>query len=1320
MAEPRGAAGRRGSTTRGAFALRSSAARCARVGFGLAIALLACARCVAAVADPTGRDRCDAPIDGTGPGPATCDAGDAVATDADDRRLTGVSTTAEFLRDRYVVRFDDYRPIEAHYDALVRALGPPLNADDGVMGEPSTDDTPDDDDVGESGSTAPRTAPPTAPSDQPLERRGVRWRWVVRDNPATRKFPTDFAVIAVDDDEPEPTTVTTVTTAPTTKAPQTAPPTDGRARALLLLAAASGVRDARREQRLVRSLAWERADAPANDDGGADSGGADSGDVSRHGGGGGPSPGRLRTRPTIGMEPPGYAPDLDAGGLYHDDKEFGDSNEDEDGGTTDATTEGGTGRSLLAARHVVDAFDAAALWREGFSGKGVKTGVFDTGVRADHPHFRKIKERTNWTHERTLNDGLGHGTFVAGVVASQDGECPGFAPDAEIHTFRVFTNDQVSYTSWFLDAFNYAIATEVNVINLSIGGPDYLDLPFVEKIDEIVANGIIMVSAIGNDGPLYGTLNNPADQLDVIGVGGVDYRDKIASFSSRGMSTHELPHGYGRVKPDVVAYGRDVMGSKIAGGCRSLSGTSVASPVVAGAVTLLASVVPIERRWKVLNPGVMKQALVEGADVIPGGPMIYEQGAGKLNLHASREILRDYAPRASLVPGRLDFTACPYMWPHCRQALYHGAMPFMFNATVVNGMGLTGWLEAAPVWTPGGYEIEGDDGDDGIRSDDLGKHLDVRFEFSDVLWPYSGYLAFYARVKKSASGLEGVASGVITFTVLSPPGPDETTLRRSTVRVPVKFQVIKTPPREKRVLWSQYHSVRYPPGYVPRDNLDAKNDILDWHGDHPHTNYHGMYDALRDKGYFLEILGSPLTCFDAARYGALMLVDAEEEYSEAEVKKLRDDVVLRGLGVFVVGDWYNVKQMESMRFFDDNTHSHWTPVTGGANVPALNDLLKPFGFAFGDRILHGAATLNGQAVAIASGANIARVPAGAFVHKGFVADKAPKGGGGGKSAVSGGNGNKEHVVAAFFQVPREGGRAGDDSDDSRAGSLGAGSPAGRLAIYGDSNCLDSSHTSAPCFPFLANVLEFLTENERDTGLTSDKNLASEPYDDGEDLPTRRTDVDFDSLSTTMGGRPGNEGLNRCGPNSPMEFWQNIGGEKIGLGGHPDAKTAIGWSETRAESAMREAKRRLDAVLKRRESLVNVGGSSPASVERYDDSFSDADGGSHHALRANTRPNDDDPRTNDEDYDADAGPFDDAKRRTPSRVTRHGGFDPATPSIDSGDFDRSGGGPAAWVALALFAAFAALVIRRVRRRRRGGKRREGSSPLASRLARRHAL
>jgi hypothetical protein len=51
----------------------------------------------------------------------------------------------------------------------------------------------------------------------------------------------------------------------------------------------------------------------------------------------------------------------------------------------------------------------------------------------------------------------------------------------------------------------------------------------------LTANHVIMISAIGNDGPLYGTLNNPADQMDVIGVGGINFDDQIARFSSRGQ-----------------------------------------------------------------------------------------------------------------------------------------------------------------------------------------------------------------------------------------------------------------------------------------------------------------------------------------------------------------------------------------------------------------------------------------------------------------------------------------------------------------------------------------------------------------------------------------------------------------------------------------------------------------------------------------------------------------------------------------------------------------------------------------------------------------
>lgn len=95
----------------------------------------------------------------------------------------------------------------------------------------------------------------------------------------------------------------------------------------------------------------------------------------------------------------------------------------------------------------------------------------------------------------------------------------------------------------------HLLASANNAIDTSADGWDPTATALVStQVWEITSNGILMVSAIGNDGPLYGTLNNPADQNDVIGVGGIDYADQIASFSSRGMSTWELPIGYGRAK----------------------------------------------------------------------------------------------------------------------------------------------------------------------------------------------------------------------------------------------------------------------------------------------------------------------------------------------------------------------------------------------------------------------------------------------------------------------------------------------------------------------------------------------------------------------------------------------------------------------------------------------------------------------------------------------------------------------------------------------------------------------------------------------------
>lgn len=149
-------------------------------------------------------------------------------------------------------------------------------------------------------------------------------------------------------------------------------------------------------------------------------------------------------------------------------------------------------RELLAQKQLVDVLGVTALWHQGYTGSGVRVGVFDTGLSKSHPYFKHIEETSDWTDEQTAQDLIGHGTFVAGLISSSQ-KCLGMAPDATIYSFRVFNSNKVSFTSWFLDAFNYAIHLGIDVLNLSIGGPDFMDRPFVDKIQELSANNVVVV-----------------------------------------------------------------------------------------------------------------------------------------------------------------------------------------------------------------------------------------------------------------------------------------------------------------------------------------------------------------------------------------------------------------------------------------------------------------------------------------------------------------------------------------------------------------------------------------------------------------------------------------------------------------------------------------------------------------------------------------------------------------------------------------------------------------------------------------------------------
>ncbi|CAN0170130.1 unnamed protein product, partial [Ectocarpus sp. 12 AP-2014] len=502
------------------------------------------------------------------------------------------------------------------------------------------------------------------------------------------------------------------------------------------------------------------------------------------------------------------------------------------------------------------------------------------------------------------------------------------------------------------------------------------------------------------------------------------------------MTTWELPGGYGRVKPDLVAVAQSVLGPKAGGPlgqCSGISGTSVASPVVAGAAALLASTVPPDRRRDIVNPASIKQVLVESARRVKEAG-VFEQGAGALDVAGAFVLLSRYTPRASLLPPQLDLTD-PYMWPFSRQPLYYGAQPVVFNVTVANGMGVTGYITSLS-WAEErtSQRAAGRDGD----------VLDVRAEFSDVLWPWSGFLALSLTVSELGRDFQGLVLGNLEVTVESEAGPGETQPRTTNAVLPVTVSVIRTPPRHRRLLWDQFHSVPYPPTYFPRDYLGDDADMLDRLGDHPHTNFRTLFEALLNAGYYVEILGSNWSCFDAESYGALLVVDPEAELGQDEKAKLEMDVKERGLSVVVFADWYSTDVMSKVvRFVDDNTRMPWEPVTGGSNVPAINDFLLPaFGMALGGTVFDGVVSLPGGELHLASGNAISRMPPGSLlVSAASLRGIALRGGGGYSSP---GVLHMDVPVIGAFDT-----KSGDSPE----------STSGRVFLFGDSSCADDAALS---------------------------------------------------------------------------------------------------------------------------------------------------------------------------------------------------------------------------------------------------------------------
>ncbi len=263
---------------------------------------------------------------------------------------------------------------------------------------------------------------------------------------------------------------------------------------------------------------------------------------------------------------------------------------------------------------------APVIWEQGYNGSGIKIAILDTGIDAAHPDLNDIDDNpltndpkvifhnnfVDWTYsdisDDTIADLYGHGTHVASIAAgtgeASGGLYKGVAPGAYLWNLRVLNKYGSGYDSWIIGGINYAAygpdgiprtGDEADIISMSLGGgPTEGDDPMSIAVNSAIDAGVVVTIAAGNCGNFCISTPGAADK--VITVGATDKSDYLAYFSSTGPTLDF------RVKPDVVAPGVNIvaarasgtsMGSPLNSYYTSESGTSMATPHVAGAAALI-------------------------------------------------------------------------------------------------------------------------------------------------------------------------------------------------------------------------------------------------------------------------------------------------------------------------------------------------------------------------------------------------------------------------------------------------------------------------------------------------------------------------------------------------------------------------------------------------------------------------------------------------------------------------------------------------------------------------------------------------------------
>ena len=224
-------------------------------------------------------------------------------------------------------------------------------------------------------------------------------------------------------------------------------------------------------------------------------------------------------------------------------------------------------------------------------GLEVNVAILDTGILKTHPDLKnRIKGCKDFSGPLAIADGKcddknGHGTHVAGIIAADGGSdglgIYGMAPEANLFVYKVCSNNGTCWADDIAVALRTATDDGVNIVNMSLGSDNPSQL-ITDATNYAVSKNVLVVAAAGNDGPYIGSIDYPGADANVVAVGAVNKDIQIPDWSSRGNNSTSKPYIVEEKDIELAAPGVNVESTWKDGGYAILSGTSMASPHVAG------------------------------------------------------------------------------------------------------------------------------------------------------------------------------------------------------------------------------------------------------------------------------------------------------------------------------------------------------------------------------------------------------------------------------------------------------------------------------------------------------------------------------------------------------------------------------------------------------------------------------------------------------------------------------------------------------------------------------------------------------------------